>query len=237
MRGADRLPPMPAADPTEADLMKSLGRLVRGLSTLFWGLPIALVVCVQTARTSILGAFGLFPPVLANAALLYGLVLVGGFRPQERVWIHALDRAKLLAVVNIGLSPFLYWWKLLPSVLHYQLAVAVMALTGLFFLFTLNLALQRLAAMLPDETLRLEARLFTNLNLGLLGTTLVLTAAGLGILQFPKPPPWLLFMASLAVHFGLGFLLILVLLPVALTMSLIWKVKEVIFASVFGAHR
>ncbi len=217
--------------------MKSLGRLIRGLSTLFWGLPIALVVCVQTARTSLLGGFGLFPPVLANAALLYGLVLVGHFRPQERVWIHALERAKLLAVVNVGLAPFLYWWKLLPAVLHYQLAVAVMALTGLLFLFMLNLALQRLAAMLPDETLRLEARLFTNLNLGLLGATLLCTAVGLGILQIQTPPPWLVLGVNLALHFGLGFVLILVLLPLALTMSLIWKVKEVIFASVFSPHR
>ena len=38
--------PDPAPNP---ELMRSLGRLVRGLSALFWGLPLALVVCPNTA--------------------------------------------------------------------------------------------------------------------------------------------------------------------------------------------
>ena len=32
------------------ELLRSLGRLVRGLSALFWGLPAALLICVETAR-------------------------------------------------------------------------------------------------------------------------------------------------------------------------------------------
>ena len=28
------------------ELLRSLGRLVRGLSALFWGLPLALIVCL-----------------------------------------------------------------------------------------------------------------------------------------------------------------------------------------------
>ena len=42
----------------KTELMRSLGRLVRGLSALFWGLPIALVVCVQTVNTNWLGSLG-----------------------------------------------------------------------------------------------------------------------------------------------------------------------------------
>src|SRR5437764_1404541 len=38
----------------KTELMRSLGRLVRGLSALFWGLPIALVACVQSATTDCL---------------------------------------------------------------------------------------------------------------------------------------------------------------------------------------
>jgi len=44
-----------------AELLRALGRLVRGLSVLFWGLPLALVACVQTAKTEWLRQFGLSP--------------------------------------------------------------------------------------------------------------------------------------------------------------------------------
>ncbi len=218
----------------DADLMPSLGRLIRGLTLLFWGLPLTLVICVQTARTGILGSFGLLPPVIANATLLHALMLARTFRKQERVWSQAIERSCLLALVNLGLSPFLHWWKLLPNVGQYQVAVAIMACTGLLFLVSLNLALQRLAAMLPDQTIRLEARLFTNLNLGLLIATAVLALGGVGIWQWESVPEWAVAYQRLAVHLGGAILLVFVLLPLALTMTLLWKIKEAILGSVFG---
>jgi hypothetical protein len=225
---------MSAPSPAEADLMPSLGRMVRGLTLLFWSLPLALLVCVQTARTGVLGSFGMFPPVLANAALLHGVMLLRTFRRQEGVWARAVERTLLLALVNVGLAPFLYWWKLLPGVPHYQVAVATMACTGLLFLVCLNLALQRLAAMLPDQTLRLEAKLFTTLNLGLLVATALLGLAG-SVFWLAEPlPAWAVPLGRLALHLGLAVLLVFVLLPLALTMTLIWKIKDAILWSVFG---
>ncbi len=102
--------------PPNAELLRSLGRLVRGLSALFWGLPVALIICVQTAETQILRDFHVLPPVAVTGWLLYGLWELGHFQKQERIWIHALDRAKLFALVNVGLSPFLYWWNQRPDV-------------------------------------------------------------------------------------------------------------------------
>src|SRR5262245_25707334 len=99
----------------QSELLSSLGRLARGLSALFWGLPIALVICVQSAKADWLSEFPVFPAVVATALLYYALSLLGDFQPQERVWRAALDRAKLLAMVNIGLSPFLYFWNRIPS--------------------------------------------------------------------------------------------------------------------------
>src|SRR6267143_1013698 len=92
------------------ELLSSLGRLVRGLSALFWGIPVALVACVQTAKSDWLRPFGVFPALITTALLYYGLTLSGHFQEQERVWRSSLDRAKVLALVNIGLSPFLYFW-------------------------------------------------------------------------------------------------------------------------------
>lgn len=228
---------MADTSPPDAGLLPSLGRLARGLTILFWALPLSVVADVQAARTSLLGSLGALPPLVANAAVLYALLLMGGFRPQERVWIRSLDRARILALANLGLSPFLHWWRLLPEVVHYQVAVAVMATTTLGILAIGNRLLQRLSAMLPDSTLRLEASLFTHLNLGLLGGFFVL-ATGLALwLTHGSPAVLATPPARLLIHFGSATLLLLFLLPLALTMTLIWKVKETILRSVFESPR
>src|SRR2546422_7386701 len=101
-----------------AELLRSLGRLVRGLSALFWGMPAALIVCFYTAKAEGLKSFGmapLAPPLAATGLLVYGLWQLGGFQKQERIWRNALDRARILSLINFGLSPFLYWWNRVPD--------------------------------------------------------------------------------------------------------------------------
>ncbi len=218
----------------KAELLRSLGRLVRGLSALFWGLPLTLLVCVKTAVSEWLKPFDMLPPILTTGLLLYGLWQLGCFQKQERVWRQALDRAKLLGLVNIGLSPFIFWWNKLPHIAFYSLAIGVLLLSGLLFLFNLNHVLQRLAAMLPDETLRVETKLFTTLNLYLLCAILGLVSLYF-ILQQIRGLPGVVVQLLQALELGRPWLLIfLVLLPVAMTMTLIWKTKEVILASVFS---
>ena len=167
---------MPERAPN-AELLSALGRLVRGLSALFWGLPISLVVCVQTAKGDWLQPLGILPPLLAAGLLWYGVTLLRAFQRQERIWQTSLERARLLALVNLGLAPFLYWWNRVPSHPFYMAMVEVLILSGLFFLYCLNPMLWRLAAMLPDETLRLETRTFTVVNRYLL-------LVALGLLSF-----------------------------------------------------
>src|SRR6516165_7373699 len=158
---------MPEPAPN-AELMRSLGRLVRGLSALFWGLPAALVVCFHTARAEALRSLGMWPATACTGLLVYGLWQLGAFQKQERVWRNALDRARILSLVNLGLSPFLYWWNKMPYNTFFYAMVLLMILSALLFLGSLNLALQRLGAMLPDEALRHETKQFTALNLNLL---------------------------------------------------------------------
>ncbi len=221
----------------KTELMRSLGRLVRGLSALFWGLPIALVACVQTATTDwirSLGPYGLIVPAATNSLLFYGLWLMSDFQKQERIWMLALDRAKILGLVNIGLSPFLRWHQQLPDVPFFYYAVGVMALSALLFLFNLNQMLQRLTAMLPDETLRAETKVFTSLN----GLLLVFMPAFLALyftlVQIRNLPYSMELLLRILQPLSPWLLLLLTLLPVAITMSLIWKIKEAILASVFG---
>src|SRR5437667_11930580 len=224
----------------KTELMRSLGRLVRGLSALFWGLPIALVVCVQTANTGwldSLGHFGLIVPVAVTALLFYGLHRMSDFQKQERIWELALDRAKIVGLVNIGLAPFLHWHERLPDVPFFSYAASVMALSALLFLFNLNLVLQRLTAMLPDETLREETKVFTSLNGVLLVMIPTFLAVYFTLLQLRQAPQSIGLMLRLMEPISHWILLFLILLPVAITMSLIWKIKEAILASVFGPDR
>src|SRR5437870_2488815 len=132
---------MPDSVPN-AELLRSLGRLVRGLSALFWGLPIALIVCIHTAKAESLKSFGIAPPMVSTALLVYGLWQLGDFQKQERVWRNALDRALIFSLINFGLSPFLYWWNKVPSNTFFLISVIFMSMSGLLFLSSLNVVLQ-----------------------------------------------------------------------------------------------
>src|SRR4051794_30430228 len=134
---------MPDGD-RNAELLASLRAMVRGLSALFWGLPAALVIAVQTGKGEWLKPLGVAPIVLAMAALLYGVVSLGKFQTQERIWMNALERARLVAIANVGLSPFLFFWSKVPGNMFFTIMVEVMFLTLLAFLFLLNAVLARL---------------------------------------------------------------------------------------------
>jgi hypothetical protein len=190
---------------------------------------------VQTVRTDWLRSFGLVPALAATGLLVFGLWQMGDFQKQERPWRNVLDRAKLLALVNFGLCPFLYWHNRLPQESFFGAAVFVLALSAVIFLFNLNVVLKQLGAMLPDETLRHETGLFTLLNRWLLGFLLLLTAVYEVLL---RATPMLLEFGIRSVWFnelGLWLLVFFALLPLAMTMALIWKTKETIFDSVFDA--
>ena len=226
-------PPNPA-------LLRSLGRLVRGLSALFWGLPIALVVCFYTARTEDLRNFNIAPAIISTGLLVFGVWQLGDFQKQERVWRAALDRALISSLVVFFLSPFLHWWCRYPSNTFFLAMVAALAMAGLFFIAALNIVLQRLGAMLPDEALRLETKQFTAWNVNLLMAVFFLALAHVLLGRVRTLPLWLAKIPILSDpdrEWFQWFLVLLSLLPLAMTMALLWKTKEVILDSVFGAER
>ncbi|HLX96503.1 MAG TPA: hypothetical protein VKU37_12230 [Verrucomicrobiae bacterium] len=221
----------------KAQLLRSLGHLARGLSALFWGLPASLMVCAETTKTDWLKSFGFIPALAATGLLIFGLWQMSDFQKQERPWRQALDRAKLLGLVNFGLCPFLYWHNEMPRETFFSAAVFILVLSAVLFLFNLNVVLKQLVAMLPDETLRHETSLFTALNRWLLGFLLLLAVAYVVLLHVSQIP---LAFGIVAVWFnrlGLWLLTFLALLPLAMTMALIWKTKETILDSVFGERQ
>jgi len=217
-------------------LLRSLGKLARGLSALFWGLPATLLISAETARADWLKPLGILPVLAINTLLLYGLWQMSDFQKQERPWRQALDRALLLALVNLGLCPFIYWHNRLPGEFFFSAAVMVLELSAVLFLFNLNLVLKRLAAMLPDETLRQETRQFTALNRWLLVALLFFTVALVWLTQLPHPSLPVGRLLGWAGRFSNWLLIFFILLPLAMTMALIWKTKEVILDAVFGGR-
>jgi hypothetical protein len=220
----------------KAELLRSLGQLARGLSALFWGLPASLVICVETARTDWLKSFGFVPALAATGLLIFGLWQMGDFQKQERPWRNALDRAKLLGLVNFGLCPFLYWHNRMPHETFFSAAIFVLVLSAVLFLFNLNVVLKQLGAMLPDETLRHETGLFTALNRWLLALLFLLSNAYAVLLHVSQMPLEFGILVVWLNHLGLWLLTFLALLPLAMTLALIWKTKETIFDSVFDAQ-
>ena len=226
----------------KAELLRRLGRLVRGLSALFWGLPLTLLVYIQTARTDFfdaLGAFAILPPIFVSGLLIYGLAQIGKFQTQERIWQTIVERAKIFGIVNLGLAPFLFWWHRFPFVELYNLAIILLGGSSLLFLFILNRVLQRLAAMLPDETLRLETKLFTTFNRRMLLAIPILLLVYFAIGFISPLPDFLSFILERtdADGHGLWLVMFLILMPLAMTMALIWKIKEVVFSSILETDR
>ncbi|HMP83567.1 MAG TPA: hypothetical protein PKA41_12775, partial [Verrucomicrobiota bacterium] len=149
--------------------------------------------------------------------------------------IHAaLHPGQVAALANLGLSPFLFWWNRFPNETFFIYGMAVLSLSGLIFLFNLNLVLERLGAMLPDETLRQETRQFTALNRGLLVALVLLACVYLYLMRMPELPAQLGVVAEVLARSSFWVIVFLLLLPLAMTMALIWKAKEVILESVFG---
>lgn len=219
-----------------ADLLPSLRHLVRGLTAVFWGLPSTLLVCVLMAVAEFPRALGCVPPMITTGLLLFGICELMRFQPQERDWQRALERAQLLALVNFGLSPFVYFWSRQPSEAYYFQTVIAFAFTSVLFLYLLNLVLQRLAAMLPDETLRSDTLFFTRLNLTLMVTGLVLIGGYYLLAELKTLPQAIIEALDLAQAARIRFALVvvLVLLPISMTMSLVWKTRDVVLGSVFG---
>ncbi|HSH96360.1 MAG TPA: hypothetical protein VK968_19590, partial [Roseimicrobium sp.] len=166
--------------------------------------------------------------------LLYALRQMRGFQPQERIWQSALERGQLFAMINVGLSPFVYWWNRLPQEPFYGQAIALLGVSSVLFLLSLNQILKRLSAMLPDETLRSEVGFFTALNVNLIVTSLALLGCVFLLSRINSLPQTVIAVLDLVLNTRRILMLFLLLLPLAMTMTLLWKTKEAVMASVFN---
>lgn len=196
-----------------------------------------MVLSVRAAKAEWVSLLEVTFVVVLNGLILFGFYEMGAFQRQERPWRAALDRAKLLALVNLGLSPFLYWANRVPSQEFFSVAVLVLGASGVLFLFNLNVVVKRLGAMLPDETLRLETRQFTAINRALLVVLFVSGTLYIWLARFSTVAAGPGGLSARTEHYAMWGMVFLILFPLAMTMALIWKTKEVILESVFSASQ
>lgn len=211
------------------------GRLLRGLATLFWALPLTVILGVQTAETNLLGSFGFWPALGATGLLLFAVHQLSACQPGDPRWQAAVERARLLAVLLTGLAPFLHWYRLVPRHEHYQYAMLAAAVAGLLFTANLGGLLVRLTALLNRPALHDEARLFLGINLPLLVGEMLLLLGWATLIRSRLGPAALAVAAPYLPRLGFAALLLIVL-PIALTMTLIWKVKQAILDEAFAPH-
>ena len=209
-----------------------LASVMRGLSAIFWGLPLTLLAYARHFLSTWPSPYDLLLPVIGSGSLLVGVSLMRRLHRGERVWQRSLLLTQILAMMMVGLSPFLFLWSRLPQVEMY--ARAVLILLGVAFAFALALTgmLVRLAALLPDETARGDARMFHALSLYVVA---VLFGAGAAVYFRLSPIPLSDFLALPRQPYGFGrqaLLLLLTLVPVAMSMAVAWKLKEVALAVV-----
>lgn len=222
------------------DLLASLAKVVRGSSILFWGLPTTLIVTVMSTMSNWTDAaypMGMLLPSVAFGMLWYGLRLFVVFQPQERIWQNALFQAKLWGLINLGLSPFLHWHHRAPDEIYFGIAVWLLAIAFVFYLMALNKVLARLSAMLPDETLRVESQLFSKMNRSLLSVIPMGVAFMLLLPLINNPPVFILGILEFILAWRPLLFIAFVLIPLSMSMSLLWKTKESINASVFNSNR
>lgn len=225
--------PLPA---NKTELLVSLRHLLRGLNLLFWGLPLALLACVPSEITRWMRPMGIVPSLVCTGILLLGIVEMAQFRKHERLWQLSLDRAKIFATVNLGLSPFIFYVNRIPGELYYRQMIWVMGGAALLYMFNLNRSLRHLSAMLPDQTLREDTELFTSMNHGLMITMLLLVGLYFSLREVNELPLAVIQFLFVLEQNSRWLLIFLVLLPVAMTMSLLWKIKEIVLTGIFGGH-
>jgi hypothetical protein len=225
--------------------MRGLNSLVRGLTALFYALPVALLIIVWTATRSgatvpspvsnLLHSLGILPAFVTSALMFYGVLKLGKFQPDFVAWQKSVGRARWCGLVLIGLSPFLYWWCRMPEIVYFKVSAIALIAVSMLFLAQLNVVLRRLTAILPDQTLRAETAFMARFNhviLVIVGAAEVFFFS-LNRLSIAAATEWLTQRHLWLLRPLEIIVLLMMVMPIAITMAVMWKVKEVILESVF----
>ncbi|MCX7871866.1 MAG: hypothetical protein N2487_01120 [Verrucomicrobiae bacterium] len=218
------------------EFARSLSRLVKGLSILFWGIPVALVVCVKTSVKNKfeLQAIDFWGPITVTGLLLLSLFYINDFRKSEKVWTDLIDRAKFFGIINFALSPFVYWRLRVADVPSFTVAVWIFFISGTLFLLMVNRLIQQLSRMLPEHSLREDASVYGRFNQIVLRVLAFVLFLSFVIIHWKERFYFFSYQFWRALEVYQTYFSFITVVPVAMTMTLIWKTREVILNGVFS---
>ncbi|MFN0067520.1 MAG: hypothetical protein ACKVYV_07770 [Limisphaerales bacterium] len=230
-------PPAPPSVDDPARLRPALGRVARGLSAVFWGLPAAFLFTARTLLADWHHLAEMIPLGLAPLVVAHGLGRLAEYQPQERIWRRTVVPAQRLMLVLAGLLPCVVLWGLLPQEPFFARATALTLALALAGVAVLAWVMRRLAAMLPDPALRGDARLFAGLCTWLAGVFVAFFVALFFRAQPMALGEFVQFIRRAPGAAQQGVLLLICLAPVAMVMSVAWKLKELALALALASAR
>ncbi len=218
----------PAAQVSAADLV----RLTQGLYFIFWGLLVTVLVAAQTVVLLWVRAF-------SEVFLAGGVVatLMGTWRLQQArlhalpdestgpQWRNRVGRLRGVATLLAYFCVLFYMWRGVPDNFYLQLNAAAFVATGIVYLMMLNRTITTLAAFVGRKQMALEARLFTAANIVLLFLPFAAALAYIVLMAVLRQTSLLEEFRQLLQRISL-LVAIVVLLPVSLTLALVWAAKD-----------
>ena len=227
--GTPAAPATAPADRHRAGAVTALDliHLAQGFYFVFWGLLLTLMMAAQ-----MLAGIPL-PPVLETllAAGVLG-TLVGTWRLSQARhcgdrWHSQADQALGWAVLMTYAAVFVYLWRWVPTSLYLQTNALMFPVVCILYMVAFNRATATLATSLGNQDLHRESQFCS------IGALALLLAPFLGLLGYAAGMAYLhgeslfssLRMVLSHVH---AAWVVIVLLPVALTLSLAWGAKDMV---------
>ncbi|NQU11238.1 hypothetical protein HQ590_10635 [bacterium] len=222
----------PPAPRSTAASVADLVHLTQGFYFIFWGLLVTVLISAQIVVSLWLRTFAevfLLGAVLAmvvGVARLRRVRLDGGTSgPPAQCWQRQVRRLWWVTLLLAYFSLVFYLWRRLPGHPYLQLNALGFVACGLLLLILLNLVIAALAQTLGRANLALESRWFAAVNVVLLVLPLVATAAYVMAMAARRQTNVLLEFQALLGRLNV-FVLVALLLPLSLTLSLVWAAKD-----------
>lgn len=204
--------------------------IIRGLSALFWAIPLTLISSVQLS----LGVYGqardaVFP-VAAFSLIAFGsfhlskLRIIGDIR-----WKSLVEHLLTISLAQVLLSPFLFFLFRVPESPFFIVSIYVLGIFIIIYFRLLLSILERMTVIIGSQSFKQDFQWMK----GFIEGALVVIFINWNVLFFrshiadlSEMPAWFLIMDP---HWLTSFLMISSLFPITVTMTLVWKVKEFLF--------
>lgn len=203
--------------------------LIRGFACLFWGIPISLLVFSGLPDLR-LGTHLYVPVHLFGLLLMYrGTLQLQRADLLTLRWGGLMRQLMLALVLQVYLSPFVFWWKRLPGVPLYQANLLLLAAAAMYTLRLVSRLAGEWGARLDDRVFRSEAAISGWTALGFLASPVLLVPAVLWLLLRGGRWEEGLALATQAAAAWPRWTLLLFAVPASFTLAVAWKAKELGF--------